>query len=67
MAKENLIDLRRIYDVAAKHLHALQTLKRPTTHCDDLLILILISKLNSLTLREEWETSLTGNELPLLK
>ena len=41
MAKENLIDLRRISDGAAKHLHALQALKRPTTHWDDVLVLIL--------------------------
>jgi len=66
MTKENAIDLRRISDGTQKHLHALQALKRPTTRWDDLLILILTSKLDSLTLRE-WETFLTGNELPSLK
>jgi len=66
MTKENAIDLRRIFDGAAKHLHALQALKRLTMHWDDLLVLILISKLDSLTLRER-ETFLTGNELPSLK
>ncbi|XP_011069285.1 PREDICTED: uncharacterized protein LOC105155080 [Acromyrmex echinatior] len=66
MAKENSIDLRRISDGAAKHLHALQALKRPTTHWDDILVLILTSKFDSLTLRK-WETSLTGNKLPSLK
>jgi len=30
MTKENATDLRRISDGAAKHLHALQALKRPT-------------------------------------
>ena len=65
MAKENAMDLRRISD-GAKHLHALQVLKRPTMHWEDLLVLILISKLDSLTLRE-WEISLMGNELSLLK
>jgi len=55
MTKENAIDLRRISDGIQKHLHALQALKRPTTHWDDLLVLILTSKLDSLTLRE-WET-----------
>ena len=54
MAKENSIDLRRISEDATKHLHALQALKRPTTHWDDILVLILTSKLDSLTLRE-WE------------
>jgi len=66
MTKENAIDLRRIFDGAAKHLHAVQALKRLTMHWDDLLVLILISKLDSLTLRER-ETFLTGNELPSLK
>ena len=65
MAKENAMDLRRISD-GAKHLHALQVLKRPTMHWEDLLVLILISKLDSLTLRE-WEISLMSNELSLLK
>ncbi|XP_012058783.1 PREDICTED: uncharacterized protein LOC105621958 [Atta cephalotes] len=66
MTKENTIDLRRISDGAEKHLHALQALKRPTTHWDDLLVLILTSKLDSLTLRE-WETFLRSNELSSLK
>jgi len=30
MTKKNATDLRRISDGAAKHLHALQALKRPT-------------------------------------
>jgi len=38
MAKENSIDPRRISDGTAKHLHALQALKR----WEDFLILILI-------------------------
>ncbi|KYN24380.1 PREDICTED: uncharacterized protein LOC108758197 [Trachymyrmex cornetzi] len=66
MSRENSVDLRKISDGAAKHLHTLQALKRPTTHWDDLLILILTSKLDPITLRE-WEVSLTGNELPSLK
>jgi len=66
MAKENLIDLKRISDGTAKHLDALQALKRPMMHWDDLLVLILTSNLDSLTLRE-WETSLMENELPSLK
>jgi len=66
MAKENLIDLKRISDGTAKHLDALQALKRPMMHWNDLLVLILTSNLDSLTLRE-WETSLMENELPSLK
>ena len=45
-------NIRRISDSTAKHLHALQALKRSTTHWDDFLVLILTFKLNSLTLRE---------------
>ena len=37
---------------APQNLYAFQALKHPTTHWDDLLILILTSKLDSLTLRE---------------
>ncbi|XP_018401345.1 PREDICTED: uncharacterized protein LOC108778620 [Cyphomyrmex costatus] len=66
MAKENPVELRKISDGAAKHLHTLQALKRPTKRWDDLLVLILTSKLDSITLRE-WEISLTENELPSLK
>jgi len=66
MTRENPIDLRRISNEVAKHLHALQALKYSTMHWDHLLIPILISKLDSLTLRE-WGTSLTGHEPPPLK
>ncbi|XP_018401697.1 PREDICTED: uncharacterized protein LOC108778883 [Cyphomyrmex costatus] len=39
---------------------------RASIFSDDILILIIISKLDLITLRE-WEISLTGNELPTLK
>ncbi|XP_018376531.1 PREDICTED: uncharacterized protein LOC108769820 [Trachymyrmex cornetzi] len=67
MAKEkNIAKLRQIADGATRHLHALQALKRPTAHWDDLLIYILSNKLDTLTSRE-WQLSLTGSELPTLK
>jgi len=47
----------------AKHLHALQTLKRPTTHWDDLLVLIL----NLTHSHYASGTFFTDNELPSLK
>ena len=50
MTRDNAVELR-LSDSATKHLHALQALKRLTMHWDDLLVL-LISKLDSLTLRE---------------
>ncbi|KAL6421662.1 hypothetical protein ACFW04_014479 [Cataglyphis niger] len=66
MTKENYFELRQIADGTMKHLHVLQPLKRSTAHWDDLLIHILSSKIDSLTLRE-WQSSLTGSELPTLK
>jgi len=66
MIKENYAELRQITDGAARHLHALQALKRPVDHWDDLLVHVLSSKLDARTLRE-WQSSLTGTQLPTLK
>ncbi|XP_071576344.1 uncharacterized protein [Temnothorax nylanderi] len=62
MSRESACELRQIADGAARHVHALQALKRPTSHWDDLLVHILSSKLDSVTMRE-WQNSLTANEL----
>lgn len=64
--KENAVELRQIIDGATKHIHALQALRRPTVHWDDLLIYVLVSKLDSFTSRE-CQVSLTGSDLPTLK
>ncbi|EZA62820.1 hypothetical protein X777_01850 [Ooceraea biroi] len=66
MSKENASDLRQIADGAARHVHALKALKRPTDSWDDLLVYILSSKLDPATVRE-WQSSLTGSDLPTLK
>ncbi|XP_011175283.1 uncharacterized protein LOC105207483 [Solenopsis invicta] len=66
MIKENSSELRQIADGAAKHLHALEALKQPTDKWDDILTYVLSSKFDNLTLRE-WQSSLTGSELPTLK
>jgi len=66
MTRENPIDFRRISNGVSKHLHTLQILKYLTMHWDHLLVPILTSKLDSLTLRE-WGTSLMGHESPPLK
>ncbi|XP_039304376.1 uncharacterized protein LOC105201305 [Solenopsis invicta] len=67
---EDLAALKRqrttLKDGAAKHLHALEALKRLTDKWDDILIYVLSSKFDNLTLRE-WQASLTGSELPTLK
>ncbi|XP_018404139.1 PREDICTED: uncharacterized protein LOC108780820 [Cyphomyrmex costatus] len=65
MTKESAKELRKIADTASRHLHALQALKCPTAHWDDLLVYILKSKFDKLTLRE-WQASLTGTERPTL-
>lgn len=49
-----------------RHVQALHVLKRPTLHWDDLLIQILSSKLDALSLRE-WESSLSSSELFIMK
>jgi len=66
MTRENVVELRQIADGAQRHVHALQALKRPTSHWDDLLVHILKYKLDTLSMRE-WQNSLTTNALPTLK
>lgn len=66
MTKENIVELQQLVDGATRHIHALQALKRPVAHWDDILIRILSRKLDTLTLRE-WRLSLTSSEMPTLK
>lgn len=66
MSKENVVELRQIADGATRHIHALEALKRPTSSWDDLLVHILSSKLDPLSLRE-WQTSLSSSELLTMK
>ncbi|XP_018373070.1 PREDICTED: uncharacterized protein LOC108767604 [Trachymyrmex cornetzi] len=66
LTKENSIELRQVADSASKHIRALQALKRPTSQWDDLLVYILSAKLDAITLRE-WQSSLSGTDLPNLK
>lgn len=47
-------------------IHALRVLNRPTAQWDDLLIYVLSSKLDAFTLRE-WQTSLSGSDIPTFK
>ncbi|XP_029158343.1 uncharacterized protein LOC114930654 [Nylanderia fulva] len=63
MPKENLVDLRHIADGAIKHIKALEALGHPTSHWDDLIVHVLSSKLDTLTMRE-WQSSLTGTNPP---
>ncbi|XP_024893130.1 uncharacterized protein LOC112468245 [Temnothorax curvispinosus] len=60
MTRENACEMRQIADGASRHIHALQALKRPTSHWDDLLIFLLSSKLDTVSLRECQMLEATG-------
>lgn len=71
MNDENAYKLCLIKDGTIRHVHALQALKRPTSHWDDLfiyilLILILLYILDAVTARE-WQNSSTSEDLPSFK
>lgn len=57
LTKENHAGLRQILDGITQNKRALQSLGRPVDGWDDLLIYIISSKLDPITLKE-WETSL---------
>ncbi|XP_024893013.1 uncharacterized protein LOC112468186 [Temnothorax curvispinosus] len=66
MTRENASEMRQIADGASRHINALKALKRPTSHWDDLLIFLLSSKLDTVSMRE-WQNSLITTELPTFK
>lgn len=55
--------LRIILDGTLKHTRALTALKCPTTYWDDLLVYIVTSKLDHITIKE-WEASIEARRLP---
>ncbi|XP_011861695.1 PREDICTED: uncharacterized protein LOC105558556 [Vollenhovia emeryi] len=61
--KENSAVIRTVLDGVLKHTRALQALKRPTNQGDDLLIHIVTSKLDLISIRE-WENSLDPAQVP---
>ena len=66
MQKECYKSLRTLLDGVQKHLRALKALKRNTDKWDDLLIHIVVSKIDKVT-GKEWETSLSGTDMPTLQ
>lgn len=66
LSKENYINLRELLDTILKHLRALKAIKRPTETWDNLIIHIIVSKLDSST-SKAWETSIPDKEIPNLK
>lgn len=57
--KENGAAIRNVLDGVLKHTRALQALKRSTSQWDDLLMHIITSKLDFITIKE-WENSLNA-------
>lgn len=55
--KENSVGIRSVLDGVIKHTRALRALKRPTEQWDDLLIHIVLNKLDVNTIKE-WENTL---------
>lgn len=66
LTKESHIKLRELLDIVLKHLRALKAMKRPTEAWDDLIIHIIVSKLDSAT-NKAWEISIPNKEIPNLK
>ncbi|XP_011861271.1 PREDICTED: uncharacterized protein LOC105558287, partial [Vollenhovia emeryi] len=66
LIKENHNNLRELLDTVLKHLRALKAIKRPTETWDDLIIHIIVSKLDTATAKA-WETSIPDKEIPNLK
>jgi len=64
--KENHTALRELLDTILKHLRALKALKRPTESWDDLIVHIIVSKLDAVTTKA-WETSIIDTNVPDLK
>ncbi len=56
-------ELQLLLDLCLESLRSLKVLGCPTDKWDDLLIVIIVKKLDPVT-RREWAKSLTGNDLP---
>lgn len=63
--KDTSVSHRKLLDNALKHIRALTGLGQPTQHWDTLIIHIITTKLDSLTLHE-WENTLETNKLPTM-
>ncbi|XP_018402792.1 PREDICTED: uncharacterized protein LOC108779784 [Cyphomyrmex costatus] len=66
VTKENHAQLRELLDTILKHLRALKAMGRPTDTWDDLIVHLIISKLDTVTTKA-WETSIPDMEIPTLK
>ncbi|XP_018374037.1 PREDICTED: uncharacterized protein LOC108768190, partial [Trachymyrmex cornetzi] len=64
--KENYTALRNLLDNLLKHFRALRALQRPIDSWDDMMIHLVLAKLDSSTIKE-WQTSRTDNQIPTFK
>lgn len=65
VSKESSSKIRKLIDEVLKHLRALDTLKEPTSHWDTLIIYLITTKLDKVTIRE-WEEYKADIEIPSL-
>jgi len=66
VTKNNYITLRKLIDDALRHLRSLKSLGRPIEHWDDLIIHLIVTKLES-SLISDWEDHIPTGEMPTLK
>ncbi|XP_011884008.1 PREDICTED: uncharacterized protein LOC105571144 [Vollenhovia emeryi] len=64
--KENCTALRSLIDNVLKHFKALKALQRPVDTWDDIMIHLVLTKLDSVTVKE-WETSRADSTIPTFK
>ncbi|XP_011878981.1 PREDICTED: uncharacterized protein LOC105568157 [Vollenhovia emeryi] len=64
--KENCTALRSLIDNVLKHFRALKALQRPVDTWDDIMIHLVLTKLDSVTVKE-WETSRADSTIPTFK
>lgn len=64
--KENCTALRGLLDNVLKHFRALKALQRPVETWDDMMIHLVLTKLDSVTVKK-WETSRADTAIPTFK
>ncbi|XP_039315197.1 uncharacterized protein LOC120359860 [Solenopsis invicta] len=64
--KENCTALRVLLDNVLKHFRALKALQRPVDTWDDVMVHLVLTKLDSTTIKE-WETSRTDTTIPTFR
>ncbi|XP_031333913.1 uncharacterized protein LOC116163925 [Photinus pyralis] len=66
MTKESHSELRLLFDTITKNLRTMKVLGRPSESWDDIIIFLITSKLDRITLRD-WESLKYANEFPTMQ